>query len=58
MRKKTIVERIIVILAGLFLCLILLELGLRIAGFAFFSLQERQNLASIKQKGTYRIMCL
>jgi tetratricopeptide (TPR) repeat protein len=31
---------------------------LRIGGFIFFSLQEYRNILSIRQKGTFRIMCL
>ncbi|MFA5373979.1 MAG: hypothetical protein WC354_07360, partial [Candidatus Omnitrophota bacterium] len=42
----------------LLLFLILFELGLRLAGFTVLSWQERRNKASIRQKGTYRIMCI
>ena len=42
----------------LFIYLILLEVGLRIGGFVFLSVQEYKNRNSIRQKGTYRIMCL
>jgi tetratricopeptide (TPR) repeat protein len=52
-RKKTIL-----IISGIFLFFILLEIGLRLEGFIFLSLQKQRNTLSIKQKGTYRIMCL
>jgi tetratricopeptide (TPR) repeat protein len=46
------------IIFGLFLFLILLEIGLRIGGFIFLSLQEYRNISSLRQKGEYRILCL
>jgi Tfp pilus assembly protein PilF len=51
-------QKTILIILGIFLFFVLLEIGLRLEGFIFLSLQERRNIASIKQKGTYRIMCL
>jgi hypothetical protein len=53
LRKKAIL-----IIFGLILSLALLEIGLRLGGFIFLSLQEQRNQVSIRQKGTYRIMCL
>ncbi|MDD5080208.1 MAG: tetratricopeptide repeat protein [Candidatus Omnitrophica bacterium] len=46
------------IVSGLFLCLILLELGLRLAVSVSLYLQERGNRGVILQKGTYRILCV
>jgi len=46
------------IISGLFFCLILLEIGLRLSGFIFLSLQEYRNKESIQQKGGFRILCL
>ena len=37
---------------------VLLEAGLRLGGFVLLSIQEYGNSQSIKQKGTYRILCL
>ena len=51
-------QKIALIIFGLFLCLALLEIGLRIGGFVFLSLQEHRNRIALKQKGAYRIMCL
>ena len=58
MNKVSVKQKIILIIFGLFLCAVLLEIGLRIGGFVFLSLQEYRNRISIKQRGTYRIMCL
>ncbi len=43
---------------GLILVLIIVEAGMRLAGFFIVSLQEYKNLRSSRQKGSYRIMCL
>ncbi|MFA5374015.1 MAG: tetratricopeptide repeat protein, partial [Candidatus Omnitrophota bacterium] len=56
--RRGIVARILAIASGLFLFLILLELGLRLAGFGFLSLQERRNRLLARQKGRYTIMCV
>ncbi|MCX5701580.1 MAG: tetratricopeptide repeat protein [Candidatus Omnitrophica bacterium] len=51
-------EKIIVVIFGLFLTLIILEIGLRLGGFIILSLQERRNQLSIRQRGECRILCL
>ncbi|MFH1519184.1 MAG: tetratricopeptide repeat protein [Candidatus Omnitrophota bacterium] len=51
-------QKIILIISGIFFFVISLELGLRLGGFIFLSLQEYRNRIAIKQKNTYRIMCL
>ncbi|HPT38724.1 MAG TPA: tetratricopeptide repeat protein [Candidatus Omnitrophota bacterium] len=51
-------KKIALVLYGLFLCFMLLEIGLRLGGFIFISVQEHRNLQSIKQKDSYRILCL
>lgn len=51
-------KRIARLIFELFIFLILLEIGLRIGGFIYLSFQEYLNYLSLKQKGTYRIMCL
>jgi len=56
--KVNFKTKITLIIFGVFLFLILLEAGLRLGGFILLSIQEYRNLQSIKQKGTYRIMCL
>jgi tetratricopeptide (TPR) repeat protein len=51
-------QKISLVLASIFLCLVLLEICLRLGGFTLSFLQERRNKISLRQKGTYRIMCL
>lgn len=51
-------QRIILIISGLSCAIIILEIGLRLGGFIFLSLQEYRNRADIYKKGIYRIMCL
>ncbi len=51
-------QKIALIIFGLLLGMILLELGLRIGGFILLSIQEHKNKFILKQKGSYRIMCL
>ncbi len=58
MNKTSFRQKILLIIFGLCLCAVLLELGLRIGGFVILSLQEYRNRISLKQKGTYRILCL
>jgi Tfp pilus assembly protein PilF len=58
MYKTSFKQKITLIIFGLFLCVILLEVGLRLGGFILLSLQELRNRASLMQRGEYRIMCL
>ena len=58
MPKTSKKQKILLVISGLFLCVVLLEAGLRIGGFILSSLQEHRNIISIKKKGTFRIMCL
>jgi len=51
-------QKITLILFGIILTVVLLEAGLRAAGFTLQSLQEYRNLISIKRGGEYRIMCI
>jgi tetratricopeptide (TPR) repeat protein len=51
-------QKITPIIVGVFLAVVLLEAGLRVAGFVSVSIQEHRNLRSAKQKGAYRILCL
>ncbi|MFH1508465.1 MAG: hypothetical protein ABIG46_08615 [Candidatus Omnitrophota bacterium] len=57
-KKTSLYQKISFILFGLFLTIVILEIGLRIDGFIILSFQERRNIQSIKHKGTCRIMCL
>ena len=51
-------SKIALIFLGIFLFLVLLEVSLRLGGFVLQSIQEHENLQSIKQGGVYRILCL
>ena len=54
----SIFQKAIVVLSGLILSLVLFEAGLRLGGFILTSMQAYENFRSVKQKGTYRILCL
>ena len=58
MGKVSIKKKLELILFGLFLCMVILEAGLRIGGFILLSLQKYKNNRVFKQKGAYRIICL
>ena len=54
----SIFRKAVIVLSGLILSLVLLEAGLRLGGFIFSSIQEYENLRSIKQKSAFRILCI
>lgn len=56
--KISIWQRVSLPILGVCLSLVILELVLRTGGFALISLQEYKNKLSLKQKGSYRIMCI
>jgi len=51
-------KKVGLIIAGVFLGLAILEIFLRICGLIFVSSQEFSNRRSMKQKDTYKIVCL
>jgi len=51
-------QKIALIIFGLFLSVMLLEIGLRTSGFILLSRQEFRNRTPIEQKGSYHILCL
>ncbi|NLB35214.1 MAG: tetratricopeptide repeat protein [Elusimicrobia bacterium] len=51
-------KRIILLLSGVLFSLMLLESGLRLGGFIRLSIQKTKNQMAIKEKGSYRILCL
>lgn len=55
--KISLKQRLFLVIFGLCVCIVLLEIGLRIGGFVLLSLQEHRNRIAIRQKGAYRIMC-
>ena len=50
-------QKTILIIFGLFLTLVVLEVGLRLGGGLILFLQERRNLLFLGQKGECRIVC-
>ncbi|MFH1338382.1 MAG: tetratricopeptide repeat protein [Candidatus Omnitrophota bacterium] len=58
MKRISVRQKIILIISGLLLSLALLEIGMRIGGFIILSLQEYRNRLALKNKKTYRILCL
>ncbi len=56
--KTKLKQKIITILLGILFSIIILEAGIRMVGFVFWRVQEYRNRISIKQRGTYRILCL
>jgi len=51
-------QKVFLIFLGLFISVILLEVGLRLAGFIYISFQERVNRLSLQHKDDYVILCL
>jgi len=58
MKKLSCKQKCGLILFGVFLCVLILELGLRCSGFVFLKLQERRTKISFSQKREYTILCL
>lgn len=56
--KTTFPQKVLLAFFGLFLTVILLEVGLRLGGFMFLSFQERSNRVSLNQSDSFRILCL
>ncbi len=55
---KLIIKRFLLIIIGIVLSLILLEFGLRLAGWTISSYQQYKNNKALKNKTQYTIMCL
>ncbi|MFA5163775.1 MAG: tetratricopeptide repeat protein [Patescibacteria group bacterium] len=58
MYKTTFLQKIGLILVGIFLCALIIEVSLRTAGFLIILMRERDNAASLRDKGAYHILCL
>jgi tetratricopeptide (TPR) repeat protein len=58
MNQTTRIQKIALIVFGLFVTLLLLEGILRLGGSVYLYLQERRNQQSLASKGEYRILCL
>ncbi|MEI6632909.1 MAG: tetratricopeptide repeat protein [Chlamydiota bacterium] len=57
-RTLAVRARILAVIFGFCLAWLVLEIGLRAAGFVFLSLQEHWNKISIVKRGEFRILCL
>ncbi len=57
-RNISLWQGLALIAFGLLLASLIIEMAIRIGGFAFLSSQESRNKISIQKKGAYRIMCL
>ncbi len=53
-----VLHKIIVVVCGILIFFLLLELGLRLGGFVFASIQEYRNLCAVSKTGACRIMCI
>lgn len=51
-------QKIALIIPGVLLTIAILEISLRVGGLIFVSAQEFRNRLSMRQKNTYRIMCV
>lgn len=58
MPRTSFKQKVALVAFGLFLGIILLEIGLRIGGFIFLYFQEQANQASLKEKGEFIVLCL
>lgn len=58
MPRTSLKQKVALITFGLFLGIILLEIGLRIGGLIFIHLQEKANIESLRKKKDYVILCL
>jgi len=56
--RTTFSQKIGLAFFGLFLCLVVLEVVLRLGGFIILSVREHNNRMTLRERGAYRIMCL
>jgi len=58
MKKISVKQKFGLVLFGLFLCIVLLEVGMRIGGFILLTLQEHRNKIPFEKDNVYIIMCV
>ncbi len=58
MTKTTLKQKLSLIAGGIIIGLLLLEVGLRLAGFIVLSLRDQANRDALKKKGEVRIICI
>ncbi len=57
-QKTSFLQKLLLVIFGILLSLILLEVGLRIAGAVLLSMQEYRNHRLAKEQGVYKIVCI
>ena len=55
---KLFIKRFSLVIIGIFLSLIIIECGLRLAGWTIVSYQQYKNKKAVKNKSQYTIMCI
>ncbi|MCR4662811.1 MAG: hypothetical protein K5622_02845, partial [Endomicrobiaceae bacterium] len=55
---KFLIKKLLLIIIGVILSLVILECGLRVAGWTISSYQQYKNNKALKNKSQYTIMCL
>ena len=58
MMRRSVLQRVVLIISGVVLFLLFLEAGLRIVESVYLNLQKHKNLISLQDKDSYRILCL
>ena len=58
MTGRSLRQNIGLVLFGLFVCLVLMEAGLRISGALYRASRDRRNREALRDAGAYRILCL
>jgi tetratricopeptide (TPR) repeat protein len=56
--KVSLRQKVALIVLGIFLTIVILEIGLRIGGGIFLSMREYGNWKSLQKKGAYCILCV
>ena len=57
MKKISVKQKFGLVLFGLFLCIVLLEVGMRIGGFILLTLQEHRNKIPFEKDNIYNYVC-
>ena len=55
---KLFINRFLLVIIGIILSLVILEFGLRLAGWTISSYQQYKNNKALRNKSQYTIMCL
>lgn len=58
MKKNNTITRFLLILAGIFLSLIIVEMGMRVTGYFYNAVKESRNREAIKKKSDFTVLCI